>query len=228
MVSYIERSETPHERSQQIMGGGQTDIFVHRLNMASGMNDFYHESDNLVSVLEKDGQTAYLHPVACNRPGWVSYRYKFPKGIVGASIGNGLNLLREESKGGIKVRFRTSETAPELDNCEWHEIYDGAESTAQPISHDALPGRFDVSDLLSGAIDVEIKYWIQSPEEPTYYEQLARTVDTISQTNRTLEFAVTSGGRLESMRQFSTVPASFRHPLLSFRVMAKAIVPNQD
>ena len=228
VVSYIERIETPHERSQQIMGGGQTDIFVHRLNMASGMNDFYHESDNLVSALEEDGQTAYLHPVACNRPGWVSYRYKFPKGILRASIGNGLDLLREDSKGGIKVRFRTSESDPKLDKCEWHEIYDGAESTAQPISRDALPLRLDVSDLLSGAIDVEIKYWIQSPEEPTYYEQLARTVDTRSSTNRTLEFVVTSGGRLESMRQFSTVPASFRHPLLSFRVMAKAIVPNQD
>jgi len=229
VVSYTERIETPHERSQQIMGGGQTDIFVHRLNMASGMNDFYHESDNLVSVLEEDGQTAYLHPVTCDRPGWVSYRYKFPKGILGASIGNGLDLLREDSKGGIKVRFRTTESDPKLDKCEWHEIYEGAESTIQPFTRDAIsPTSFDVSDLLSGAIDVEIKYWLQSPEEPTYYEQLARTVDTRSQSNRTLEFEVTSGGRLESMRQFSTVPASFRHPLLSFRVMAKAIVPNQD
>ena len=30
VVSYTERIETPHEPSQQIMGGGQTDIFVHR------------------------------------------------------------------------------------------------------------------------------------------------------------------------------------------------------
>jgi hypothetical protein len=36
-----------------------------------------------------------------------------------------------------------------------------------------------------------------------------------------MEFEVTAEGRLESMRQYSSVPASYRHPLLSFRVMAK-------
>ena len=222
VVNYIERIETPHERSYQIMGGGQSDIFVHRFNMASGMNDFYYDSDNLQSALEEDGQTAYLHPIVCDRPGWVSYRYRFPNGIRRAHIGNCISLLREDSQGGIEVRFRNSESASNLDDCNWVAVYDGAASKAQPFSADEIkPWRVDVSELLAGAIEVEIKYWIQSPREPTIYEQIARTVDTRSLTKRTMEFAVTAEGRLESMRQFSTVPASYRHPLISFRVMAQ-------
>ena len=222
VVNYMERIETPHERSYQIMGGGQSDIFVHRFNMASGMNDFYYDSDNLQSALEEDGQTAYLHPIVCDRPGWVSYRYRFPNGIRRAHIGNCISLLREDSQGGIEVRFRNSESASNLDDCNWVAVYDGAASKAQPFSADEIkPWRVDVSELLAGAIEVEIKYWIQSPREPTIYEQIARTVDTRSLTKRTMEFAVTAEGRLESMRQFSTVPASYRHPLLSFRVMAE-------
>lgn len=222
VVSYRERIETPNERSYQIMGGGQSDIFVHRFNMASGMNDFYYDSDNLQQALEEDGQTAYLHPIVSGRPGWVSYRYRFPKGIRQAHIGNCIDLLREDSQGGIKVRFRNTESASKLDDCNWISVYDGAASKTEPFSRDQIkPFRVDVSELLAGAIEVEIKYWVQSPQEPTFYEQLARTVDTRSLTKRRMEFGVTSEGRLESMRQFSTVPASYRHPLLSFRVMAK-------
>ncbi|MGB2501829.1 MAG: serine/threonine protein kinase, partial [Mariniblastus sp.] len=110
IVSYKERVETPYEASYQIMSGGQTDIFVHRSSMAAGMNDFYYDSDNLQSTLEEDGQTAYLYPIVCERPGWVSYRYRFPKGILNASIGNCIDLLREDSRGGIEIRFRKSET----------------------------------------------------------------------------------------------------------------------
>ena len=87
---------------------------------------------------------------------------------------------------------------------------------------------FDVSDILKGAIDVEVKYWVESLVEPTFYEQIGRTLDTRSREMRPMEFVVTAGGRLESMRQYSTVPASFRHPFLSFRVMAKVIEQNQD
>ena len=87
---------------------------------------------------------------------------------------------------------------------------------------------FDVSDILKGAIDVEVKYWVESPDEPTFYEQIGRTLDTRSREMRPMEFVVTAGGRLESMRQYSSVPASFRHPFLSFRVMAKSIGQNQD
>jgi hypothetical protein len=66
-----------------------------------------------------------------------------------------------------------------------------------------------------------LKYWVQSRQEPTYYEQIARTVDTFSLLERPMGFEVVAEGRLESMRQYSTAPASFRHPLISFRVMAK-------
>lgn len=222
IVSYTDRIEMPHERSYQIMGGGQSDIFVHRSNMASGMNDFYHDSDNLLSSLEADGQTTYLRSIICGQPGWVSYRYQFPKGIRNASIGNCLHLLRENSQGGIKLRYRKSELDPILDDCDWQVVFDKCDPKTRPISDDALgPVRFDVSKVLAGAIEVELKYWVQSPQEPTYYEQIARTVDTRSLSARPMEFVVVAEGRLESMRQFSTAPASFRHPLISFRVMAE-------
>ncbi len=229
VVDYSERIETPYERSYQIMGGGQTDIFVHRSNMAFGMNDFYHESDNLRFALEEDGQTSYLCPIDCDRPAWVSYRYRFPSGVRSASIGNGISLHRESGRGGIKVRFRRPDSPANLDSCEWNEVYDAADFNSQPFSIDAeKPWRFDVSELLAGAIEVEIKYWLQSDQEPTYYEQLARTLDSWSLSKRTMEFSVTSEARLESMRQFSTVPASYRHPSLSFRVMANVNDSNSN
>jgi serine/threonine protein kinase len=222
IVSYKDRLEMPYERSYQIMGGGQSDIFVHRSNMAYGMNDFYHDSDNLLSSIEEDGQTSYLKPIICGQPGWVSYRYQFPKGIRNASIGNCLHLLREDSQGGIKLRYRKSELDPILDDCDWLVVFDKSGPKTRPISDDAIsPVRFDVSKVLAGAIEVELKYWVQSPQEPTYYEQIARTVDTFSLLERPMEFEVVAEGRLESMRQYSTAPASFRHPLISFRVMAK-------
>ena len=127
VVDYSERIETPFERSYQIMGGGQTDIFVRRSNMAFGMNDFYHESDNLRFALEEDGQTSYLCPIDCDRPAWVSYRYRFPSGVRSASIGNGISLLRESGRGGINLRFRRPDSPANLDSCEWNEVYDAAD-----------------------------------------------------------------------------------------------------
>ena len=229
IVSYKERVETPYEASYQIMSGGQTDIFVHRSSMAAGMNDFYYDSDNLEPTLEKDGQTAYLKSIACDRPGWVSYRYQFPEKILNASIGNCLSFFREEGRGGIDVRFRKSKTDSKLDDCEWHQIFDNLTNGGPIFPLDATKvERIDVSDLLKGAIEVEVKYWVKSPDESTFYEQIARTLDTRSLPSKPMEFAATSGGRRESMRQYSTVPASFRHPFLSFRVMAKVIEQNQD
>lgn len=69
---------------------------------------------------------------------------------------------------------------------------------------------------------------MESLIEPTIYEQIGRTLVARSRAKRPMEFVATSGARLESMRQYSTVPASFQHPFLSFRVMAKVIEQNQD
>ena len=130
--------------------------------------------------------------------------------------------MREDSQGGIKLRYRKSELDPILDDCDWLVVFDKSGPKTRPISYDAIsPVRFDVSKVLAGAIEVELKYWVQSPQEPTYYEQIARTRDTFSLPERPMGFEVVAEGRLESMRQFSSVPASYRHPLISFRVMTQ-------
>ena len=115
------------------------------------------------------------------------------------------------------------------DCCESSQVYDGSIKGNQPFSLDIEnPWRFDVSKLLKGAIEVEVKYWMESLVEPTLYEQIGRTLDARRRAKRPMEFVATSGGRLESMRQYATVPASFQPPFLSFRVMAKVIEQNQD
>ena len=219
LVSYDTRIELPTERACQIMGGAQSDIFVHRFNMQYGMNDFFHASGNLEPKFEADGQTAYLKSIESGQPGWITYRYQFSSPVKKASIRSCLFMLRPSSRGGIDIRMRKKDTNLALNDCEWKTVLEFPSPQYQN-GDNVAPDPIDVSSLLEGAIEVEVKYWVLSAENPTYYEQIARTVFQ-SEYNPFMEFSATLEGRSESMRQFSIVPASYRHPLLSFRVMAK-------
>ncbi|MCP4096742.1 MAG: serine/threonine protein kinase [Planctomycetaceae bacterium] len=217
LVDYNARLELPMELDRQIMGGAQSDIFVHRFNMQYGMNDFFHESSNLESKLEADGQTAYLKSTESGQPGWITYRYQFSSPVKKASIRSRLFLLRPSSRGGIDVRMRKQNTGTSLDDCEWKAVLKFP-SPAYQSGDNVAPDPIDVTHILAGAIEVEVKYWVLSSENPTYYEQIART-SIPAKVDSVMEFSATLESRSESMRQFCTVPASYRHPLLSFRVM---------
>lgn len=214
VVSYRERPEVPSEPFLELLGGGEKDLFVHSHDMNYGMNDYLHDSYNLIFHLESDGETCYLMPESVGERSWVSYRYRLKNGVISASVRSPFSLYQDNAEAGIRIRCTDRPTEMPIEDCEWHTI-----SALEGPMPEFLLEPIDVTPIAKGAVEIEVEYWIQADKTPLWQIQLGRTNQT-NLLSGIFCFQAVTGGREESMRQSVSVPTSFRSPLIGFRVSA--------
>ncbi|MFM7072277.1 MAG: protein kinase domain-containing protein [Planctomycetota bacterium] len=212
VVSYQKNLESCPVRILEVVGGGATDIFLHAHDMNYGMNDHLEQYENVRFHLEGDGETGYLRPETAGRPAWLSYRYQLKKPIVTARLRNPIKLFKDECSAAIEVRGRKAEASTKLEDSPWHTVVEIRGPYDQPFAE------MDATQWLRDAIEVEVRYRVETSSGPLNYVQIGRTNSELH-LPVVFAFEAVTMGREESMRQSLEIPETHRSPLIGFRVV---------
>jgi hypothetical protein len=212
VVSYQKNLESCPVRLVEVVGGGATDIFLHAHDMNYGMNDHLERHENVRFHLEGDGETGYLRPEAAGRPAWVSYRYQLKRPIVTARVRNPIKLFKDECSAAIEVRGRKADAGDKLEDSPWRTVVEIRGPYDQPFA------QLDATQWLRDAIEVEVRYRVETSNGPLNYVQIGRTNSELHLPG-VFAFEAVTTGREESMRQSVEVPETYRSPLIGFRIV---------
>ena len=212
VVSFLERGDAPQFKEYQLFSGGRRGFFLHWYDMYSAhINDRLVSSENIQVHTEQDGRTTYLSPIELGKRASVTYRYQSASPLLTATLLPSVYAHNADSECGIDIRVRPSGAEQSLDSQPWRKVVEakGEQRIREPL---------DLTPLLRGATEFEIRYWVSTTELPLHYAQIARTAFGLPNLTGYVHWVSERKG-LEDW--FSAVaPDSFRDPRIGFRIAA--------
>ncbi len=210
-VDFSNSGEQLSRRQKVVIGSSQSHGFDHLFDCYYGINDHFQEMQGLQLHLETDQQTAYLRPSQLGERGYFRSRYQWDRPVRKARLGLNLHSFLDQASMGVRARVRSEAADPPLDQQPWREI----------CSHHGIHQRIDqidITEILQGAVEAELEYWLQADALPLHYLQFARSYPTPSSLpylHLEIDFGPTDTPWIEQR----IVPSNYHSPSLGFRLL---------